>query len=116
VLSDFLLPPDSYKRDLLMTSQRHETVAIVLSDPLEESFPEVGLMGLRDSETDTVEWVDTSSDEWQRRFSHKNQRLMRERDDSLQQATVERIDIPPEGVFGRALIYFFERQAKRRRR
>jgi uncharacterized protein (DUF58 family) len=116
VLSDFLTPPETYQRDLLLTSKRHKTIAVVLSDPLEESFPEVGLMGLQDAESGEVQWVDTKSLEWQRQFRKQRSQITSERDLALQQAGVERIDIPPDGDYVRALIHFFQKQARQRRR
>lgn len=116
ILSDFLMPPETYQRDLLLTSKRHETVAVVLSDPLEESFPDVGLMGLQDAESGDVKWVDTSSTQWQRQFRRQRNKFSVQRDEALKQAGVERVDIPPDGDYVRALIYFFQKQARKRRR
>ncbi|MDQ7034589.1 MAG: DUF58 domain-containing protein [Anaerolineae bacterium] len=116
ILSDFLMPPETYQRDLLLTSKRHETVAVVLSDPLEESFPDVGLMGLQDAESGDVKWVDTSSVQWQRQFRRQRNKFAVQRDTALKQAGVERVDIPPDGDYVRALIHFFQKQARKRRR
>ncbi|MDQ7027475.1 MAG: DUF58 domain-containing protein, partial [Anaerolineae bacterium] len=99
ILSDFLMPPETYQRDLLLTSKRHETVAVVLSDPLEESFPDVGLMGLQDAESGDVKWVDTSSVQWQRQFRRQRNKFAVQRDTALKQAGVERVDIPPDGDY-----------------
>lgn len=116
VLSDFLLPPRAYERDLILTSKRHDTIAIVLSDPLEEAIPEVGLMGLQDAETGEVQWVNTNSLEWQKQFRAKNKQLAAEREAVLSRANVARVDIPPDGDFVRALAHFFQQQARMRSR
>jgi hypothetical protein len=116
ILSDFLTPPETYQRDLMLTSKRHHTIAVVLSDPLEESFPEVGLMGLQDAESGDVQWVDTKSIQWQKQFRMQRNHFAAQRDEALQQAGVERVDIPPDGDYVRALIHFFQKQARKRRR
>jgi uncharacterized protein (DUF58 family) len=116
ILSDFLTPPETYQQELLLTSKRHETIAVVLSDPLEESFPDVGMMGLKDAETGDVQWVDTSSTQWQKGFRTQRLEFAAQRDETLQSAAVERIDIPPDGDYVRALVHFFQKQARKRRR
>lgn len=116
ILSDFLLPADDYRRDLLITSQRHETAAIVLSDPLEEHIPDVGLMRVRDAETGATAWVDTSSAQWQREFAQQQHEMRQQREQVLQRAAVQRVDIPPDGDYVRALMHFFQQQARQRRR
>jgi uncharacterized protein (DUF58 family) len=116
ILSDFLTPPETYQQELLLTSKRHETIAVVLSDPLEESFPDVGMMGLKDAETGDVQWVDTSSTQWQKGFRSQRLQFAAQREETLKHAAVERIDIPPDGDYVRALALFFQKQARQRRR
>lgn len=116
IISDFMMPAESYQRDLLLTSKRHETVAVVLSDPLEESFPDVGMMGLQDSEDGTIRWVDTSSPEWQKQFRKQRQQFAEQREETLRQSGVAQVEIPPDGDYVRALVHFFQKQARKRRR
>ena len=116
IISDFMMPAETYQRDLLLTSKRHETVAVVLSDPLEESFPDVGMMGLEDSEDGAIRWVDTSSTEWQKQFRKQRNEFAEQREETLRQAGVEQVEIPPDGDYVRALVHFFQKQARKRRR
>jgi uncharacterized protein (DUF58 family) len=113
LLSDFLMPEDAYFRDLSVTGKKHETIAIVLSDPLEQSFPDVGIVGLRDAETGSVQWVDTRSIHFQRDFRQQRETLLQARESVLNRAGVARIDIPPDGDYVRALTRFFQ-QGKRK--
>jgi uncharacterized protein (DUF58 family) len=115
ILSDFLMDASNYQKDLLLLSKRHETIAIVLSDPLEEALPEVGMMGLRDVETGQVKWVDTSSAKWQKQFREERTKVLGERDKAFQKAGAERIDMPPDSDYVRALSQFFQKQARKRR-
>ncbi len=115
LLSDFLLSGESYYQDLAITARHHELNVVILSDPLEEQFPEVGMMGLRDAETGEVQWVDTTSPAWQQQFRQQQQQFQQDRDTILKRAGVARIDIPPDGDYARALNLFFRQQLERRR-
>jgi uncharacterized protein (DUF58 family) len=116
VISDFLMDVEAYQKDLIITSKRHETIAIVLSDPLEESIPDVGMMRLQDAETGAVEWVDTSSAEWQKQFKAQHEALATARDKAFQKAGVAQINMPPDSDYVRALSLFFQQQARKRAR
>jgi uncharacterized protein (DUF58 family) len=115
ILSDFLMDAENYQKDLLLLSKKHETIAIVLSDPLEEVLPEVGMMGLRDAETGQVSFVDTSSKKWQKQFREERERIVLERNKAFQKAGTESIDMPPDSDYIRALSQFFQRQARKQR-
>lgn len=113
VISDFLLDPATYERELSVTGQRHDAIAVVISDPMETAMPEVGLLGLRDAETNTVEWVDTRSPEWRRQFEERQQRFQQQREEVLSRSYVDRIDIQPTSDPIDALKRFFERRMRR---
>ncbi|MGJ3240463.1 MAG: DUF58 domain-containing protein [Anaerolineae bacterium] len=116
LLSDFLMPAEHYRRELVQISQRHELVNIILSDPLEDHLPDVGLMGMRDSETGAVQWVDTSSQAWQESFRASRSEFLGERQQAFNQAGVDHIDLPADGDYVRALTQFFQHQARMRTR
>lgn len=64
LLSDFLAAPSGYRHWLTQLSQRHDVLAIRLTDPLEHAIPKVGLLALRDAETGQQRWVDTNDKRW----------------------------------------------------
>ena len=113
LLSDFLLPGKTYHRDLLITSKQHDAIAIILTDPLEQSFPDVGLLGLEDAETGQVQWVDTSQAAWQREFRERADRFDSVRTKVLSSAGIDRIDIGGDGDYVSALKRFFQQRARR---
>src|SRR5688572_20102986 len=51
MVSDFLASPAQYERSLRITARRHDLVPVTVTDPLEEAFPDVGLLELEDPET-----------------------------------------------------------------
>lgn len=116
LISDFLLDPDTFRRDLLLIGKRHNTHAIILSDPLEEALPNVGIMRLRDAETGAVQWVDTRSEAWQLQFQQQRDIWTAKRDQTLQAANIAPIHLPPDGDNVRALAHFFQQRARQRRR
>ena len=115
VISDFLMPSDDYMRDLMLVSRRHDVIAITVSDPLEQSWPDAGLVGLRDAEAGTIRWVDTSVRGWRRQFGEQARRFRQARDAALVKARVDRIDVPLDGDYVPALMAFFQRRSRRLR-
>lgn len=59
VISDFL--DDDFESPLKIANQKHDIVALKIYDERETEMPSVGLIKLKDAETGTYSWVDTSS-------------------------------------------------------
>jgi uncharacterized protein (DUF58 family) len=69
VLSDFLDAPQTYSRALALVARRHDTIAVLSSDALERSWPDAGLIMLRDAETGARQIVDSSDSRWRQAFA-----------------------------------------------
>ena len=115
-LSDFLATPQEYVSDLLVTSRKHDLISIIMSDPLENIWPDVGIVGLQDAETDDERWIDTSSPVWRQQFEQRTERFGQMRDTTLVGAGVDRIDLPADGDYVRSLTLFFRQRARRIKR
>ncbi len=66
ILSDFddvnmQTDTPNYKDPLKIASKKHDLVALNIFDPREMELPNVGLVELRDRETEHKQWVDTAS-------------------------------------------------------
>ena len=59
IISDFIVP--DFEEPLRIASNKHDIVALKVSDPLEKAIPNVGLIKVLDSETGIEKWIDTSS-------------------------------------------------------
>jgi len=59
IISDFIAP--DFEEALRIASNKHDIAAIKVFDPLETTFPDVGLIKVTDSETGSEKWIDTSS-------------------------------------------------------
>lgn len=60
VLSDFIAP-ERYRDELAILARRHTVHTFLLTDPLEEKMPSVGLIALEDAETGAVRLVDSGA-------------------------------------------------------
>jgi len=60
VISDFLVPPDTWARPLRKLAVRHDVLAIEVLDPRELELADVGVLALADAETGQVHEIQTS--------------------------------------------------------
>jgi uncharacterized protein (DUF58 family) len=68
VVSDFISEP-GWEKPLGLLAQKHEVVAVRLTDPLELNMPDLGLITLRDAESGEQLLVDTSNPKFRQRFN-----------------------------------------------
>lgn len=84
VVSDFLSAP-GWAQPLAQLAQRHEVVAVRLTDPLERALPDLGLLVMQDAETGEQLFVDTHDRAFRRRF----EQVARRRESALREAFAE---------------------------
>ena len=80
LVSDFISEP-GWEKPLAQLAQRHDVVAVQVSDPLEQTLPDLGLITMEDPETGEQLFVDTSDKGFRTRF----ETLATERDEALRQ-------------------------------
>jgi uncharacterized protein (DUF58 family) len=68
VVSDFL-GPATWERPLRALAARHEVIAVQVTDPREESLPDVGLLAVVDPETGRRRLVDTADRQMRDRYA-----------------------------------------------
>ncbi len=78
LVSDFISEP-GWEKPLAQLAQRHDVVAVQVSDPLEQTLPDLGLITMEDPETGEQLFVDTSDKGFRARFAT----LATERDELL---------------------------------
>jgi uncharacterized protein (DUF58 family) len=59
VLSDFM--DDNYQDALKIMSRKHDVTGIRIYDPKEEDLPKLGLLPMKDLESQKIRWINTSS-------------------------------------------------------
>ena len=67
LVSDFL--SENFIKPIQIANNKHDVIAIKVTDPRETSFDNVGLIELEDAETGEVVMIDTGSREFRREFS-----------------------------------------------
>ncbi|HET9983524.1 MAG TPA: DUF58 domain-containing protein [Longimicrobiales bacterium] len=126
VLSDFLSPlpaatgeaeeSDPLRRMLRMAGQRHDLVAVTISDVAEEALPAAGLLVLTDPETGEQVAVDTGKAETRALYRALVQRERERLRKLLRQLRVEEIDVRTDASYVAPLLAFFRRRERQLRR
>ena len=81
LISDFMTD-QNFEKEMQIAANKHDLVALRITDHREMDIPKVGLVKFRDSETGKERWVDTSSNAWhnayQQMIQYKSAELNRE--------------------------------------
>jgi uncharacterized protein (DUF58 family) len=67
IISDFVAP--EFEEALKIAANKHDVVALKVSDPLEKILPDVGLLKVVDSESNSEKWIDTSSKQIRKNYA-----------------------------------------------
>lgn len=110
LVSDFLA--QGWERPLQMANRRHDMVPVVITDPMEEMLPSVGLMTFEDVETGEIAEFDTSGSEAEL-FRHHvaRQRFLREQ--ALRRLKMDVVNVRTDRPYVDALVQFFRARARR---
>lgn len=111
LISDFL--SEDYFTPLRIANQKHDMIAIKISDPREMEFGNYGLIELEDAETGEVMVLDTSSSEFRSEFSTQ----ARESVDALRKEfrliNLDFIQIRTDKPYTTPLVQFFKMRERR---
>jgi uncharacterized protein (DUF58 family) len=114
VLSDFQVEDEEVvRKKLRVASKRHDVVALSLRDPREEELPAVGLVELRDAETDERALVDTFDRNVREQFAVKSRLRLEALRRMLRSASVDHVEIRCETDYMLPLIKFFKMRERR---
>jgi uncharacterized protein (DUF58 family) len=112
LISDFM--SEDYLKPLQIANNKHDIIAMKISDPREITFENVGLIELEDAETGETVMIDTSSREFRRDFTLKAQEDNLGLKRSLRLIDVDFIQIITNQTYIVPLINFFKMREKRR--
>jgi uncharacterized protein (DUF58 family) len=110
LVSDFL--STGWDRPMRITAQRHDLVPVVVTDPMEEILPPVGLIMFEDVETGEVIEFDTSGPGAER-YRRRIAALRAERDTALRRMNVDVVEVSTDQPYIDALVAFFKARARR---
>ena len=114
LISDFF--DNDFSKPLGIMAEKHDLIAVKLNDRLETSFPNVGLLRVRDLETGQETLLDTSSKLFKARLKERIHDINLKFQKMLNRYGIEPILIPAGGDYSVPLIRFFDKRAKRIRR
>jgi uncharacterized protein (DUF58 family) len=111
LLSDFIA--DNYQKMLRVANQRHDMVAVAITDPREIEMPRIGIVELEDAETGNRVLLDTSHEPTRRRFWETAVRRQRERAQTLRNCGVDLVELRTDEPYLKPLIKFFRMREAR---
>ncbi len=115
IISDFMDDNlENLGKPLKYLSMKHDVVAVNMGDPREMDIPDVGLIELEDEESGDQMLVDTSSEEFRRRYGelvNSRDKLLR---DILKKCRIDIVDINTRDGWFKPILGFFGKRIKRR--
>jgi uncharacterized protein (DUF58 family) len=111
LISDFLAA--GFEASLRIVSRKHDLVPVVISDPLEQQFPRVGLVEMEDPETGIRAVVDTSDQRVRQAFSAAMLARRAERQRLFKKLELDHVELLAGEEYVIALARFFRARARR---
>ncbi len=111
LFSDFL--DDNFADALKTFCKKHEVIAVVVRDPVEQNLPDMGLITLQDPESGDTVVVDTSDRGFRQAYQAEMERRKKRCDEQLLKARVDRIDVFNPNDIVTPLVNFFKRHKRR---
>ena len=112
VMSDFLGPDCS--QALAIANQRHDCIAVTVSDPREKTLPDVGFITLRDAETDELLELDTRHPKVRALFAKASADREQKLTGWFRKANVDRLEIRTDESYSKSLQKFFHMRERQR--
>jgi len=114
VVSDFI--DEGWERTLQTANRKHDVVAVLITDPRELDFPDVGLVSLVDAETGRTRVVDGASAAFRRVLRDEAEERIAAIRRRLAQAGIDLIHIDAAGSVVDPVVRFFRARERRARR
>ncbi len=111
LVSDFMA--DGYEVPMRVAAKRHDLIAVVVSDPREAELPNVGLLNVRDAETDREALVDTSNASVREQYALEARKRAAERDRILRRNRVDAIHVRTDRPYVEEIYRFFRMRERR---
>ena len=111
LISDF--QATNYETNLKLAKQKHDLVAISISDPREKDLPKIGLINLRDSESGETLLVDTNDREMTKLLTSYEREKRGKFKKLFRSVGVDTIEIDTAGSLVEPIIRYFKIREKR---
>jgi len=94
-------------------SARHDLIIVEVTDPAEQELPNVGLLRVKDPETQKVALIDTSDAQVRKKYAARMQQERRLIRENLTRLGAEHVVVSTKEDTGLALVKFLKRRASR---
>ena len=111
LVSDFL--SEDFVKPLRIANNKHDVIAIKISDPRETTFDNIGLIELEDAETGEVFMIDTGSRKFRREFSARAEEDNLSLKKAFKLINLDFINIRTDESYIVPLINFFKMRERR---
>ena len=111
VLSDFRSP--SFIDALKIANNKHDLMAVRVTDKRENQMPNVGLIQLKDAETGEMKWIDTSSNAVRRYYAETAEKLERKTKENFKKSGVDMAEVNTGQDYVKPLIAMFKKREAR---
>ena len=110
LVSDFFSAP--FESALRISARRHDVIAVSVSDPREQEFPDIGLVELEDAENGRTILVDSASKQFRHLYKNEMERRRSLISSSLRSSGIDEISISTETEYVEPLIRFFKKRER----
>jgi uncharacterized protein (DUF58 family) len=114
LVSDF--EDEGWEKTLRVVAQKHDVVAVLVSDPAERALPPAGLVAVEDPETGRRLLLDASSAAVRRGYEAASREAWAARREALRRAGVDVLELSTREPYELPLARFFRERARRIRR
>ena len=113
LISDFMTDK-SFEKEMQIAANKHDLVALRITDQREMDIPKVGLVKFRDAETGRERWVDTSSRVWHDAYAQMIQYEAAELNREFTKHGIDNALIFTDEDYVRPLMRLFKKREARR--
>lgn len=109
--SDFI--DKDFEKQTKITNRKHDLVNLLISDKLEFELPSLGIIPIKNPETDEIRWIDTSNKTLRNYFNHVRLKTRESLLKMFSRQQVDTISIYTNDSYIEPLMTFFKRRAQR---
>ncbi|MCJ7555202.1 MAG: DUF58 domain-containing protein [Ignavibacteriaceae bacterium] len=111
LLSDFM--DEGYEKILSIVGKKHDLIGIVLDDVRERELPKIGLVKLKDAETGTERWIDTSDTRVRSSLMFSQREKIQKRKSLFVSSRLDSIEVTTGEDYVKPLVRFFKLRERR---
>ncbi len=109
LISDFICE-DDFENDLKIAARKHDLIALNLYDKAEKQLPKLGFVPLLDSETNKIQWVNTSNKETRKHYKMEALKRKDELKNRFKKSGVDAANISTSEDYVKPLMLLFKRR------